>query len=153
VGDGGGRPELERNAPANVEFTGWVEYSRLPDEYKRCNAGIALYEVERHRHTSLSSMKTREYLAAGLPVYGTKVGGQEFIAEQGYGLLTTGEIERDIQAFLDRHAQYRRTLAAAASDLFERHSWASVAKTTARCLEDVLQGRAQPRHEDEKTPK
>ncbi|MEA3053663.1 MAG: hypothetical protein QOG72_2566 [Sphingomonadales bacterium] len=138
VGDGGRKGELERQAPDNIEFRGWVDYARLPEEYAQCNAGIVLYEVERHRHTSLSSLKTREYLAAGLPIFSTRVQGQEFIEEEGYGLLSSGDLERDIQTFVERHSQYRRALAAAAPDLFNRHSWASVASTTVRCLKQIV---------------
>lgn len=138
VGDGGRKRELEAGAPPNVEFSGWVDYSRLQEEYSQADAGIVLYEEERHKHISMSSLKTREFIAAGLPIFSTKVSGQEFIEECGYGLLTSGDVEADLQTFVERHGEYKRNLLADSASLFERYSWASVAAKTAASIRSIL---------------
>jgi glycosyltransferase involved in cell wall biosynthesis len=138
VGDGDRRAELERDAPENIEFRGWAEYSQLPREYAECNAGIVLYEEERHRHTSISSLKTREYLAAGLPIFSTRVTGQEFIEECGFGLLTSGDVEHDLDTFIKNHARYSSNLAEAAAERFRTNSWAAVAVKTVACLKETV---------------
>jgi glycosyltransferase involved in cell wall biosynthesis len=130
VGDGARRAELERTAPGNVEFRGWVAYSELVHEYEACDAGIVLYERERHEHISMASLKTREYLAAALPIFSTRVRGQEFIEERAFGLLSSGPLTKDLDTFLANYDLYKRNLVAARTTILEEFSWAATARKT-----------------------
>lgn len=134
VGDGARRADIERGAPANVRFRGWCDYRALNAEYSACNAGIVLYHEERHRHMSMSSLKTREYLAAGLPVLSTRVLGQEFIDQRGWGLLASGDLAAETDRFVASYTLYRRNLAAASDEIFRTYSWAAAAAKTLGAL-------------------
>lgn len=76
------------SAPPNITFVGSVSYRSLPEWYRRADAGIVLYEKKRHARVQVSSLKTLEYVASGLPTFSTSVPGQEFLAEKGIGVLT-----------------------------------------------------------------
>ncbi len=101
VGDGLLRKSVEKAVRSdNVHFHGFVSYSDLPIVYSQHDAGIILYEVERNS-MELSSLKTLEYLASGLPIFSTRVPGQEFIEKAGIGMLSTMEsIETRFSEFL-----------------------------------------------------
>jgi glycosyltransferase involved in cell wall biosynthesis len=134
VGDGSRRSRLQEGAPPNVEFRGWRDYGDLPREYARCSAGIVLYTAARHRSIGMSSLKTREYVAAGLPVFSTKVQGQEFIESRGFGLLSDEQLKEDLQRFLDRYPEYRANLKAARPQLVAEFSWSAAAAKTIEAL-------------------
>lgn len=140
VGDGPPRAQLEQGAPPNVEFAGWVDYSRLEEEYAKCNAGIVLYDgTGRNVKTGGSSLKTREYLAAGLPVFTTRLPGQEFVEEGGYGILTSDDLDRDLDEFIARHEEFRQRLAASSAEIFEAISWSSAAVKTVDSMRSALE--------------
>ena len=134
VGDGGRRAELERAAPVNAEFRGSVGYAQLHAEYSACDAGIVLYEQQRHEQISMASLKTREYVAAGLPVFATRVRGQEFIEQRGFGLLSSGSLDADLDRFLADYELYKKNLIAARNTLLEHFSWAATARKTTLAL-------------------
>ncbi len=109
-GDGKLRQNLENKAPANVLFKGAVSYEKLPSLYESVDAGIVLYEKERNK-MKLSSLKTLEYMASGLPIFTTNVPGQEFISENEIG--KTIEIENmqiEFKYFMENLELYRDNL-------------------------------------------
>jgi glycosyltransferase involved in cell wall biosynthesis len=77
---------LKASTLSNVFFHGFVQYGDLPSEYQKYDAGIVLYEFKRNDMV-ISSLKTLEYMACGLPIFSTEVPGQEFIANEKIGML------------------------------------------------------------------
>lgn len=138
VGDGELRRPLQARAPKNVTFSGWVSYSALPNYYARSNVAIVLYEQERHQKVTVSSLKTREYIASGLPVFSTRVPGQEFIEEKGYGLLSKGSAVDDFSRFLDQRKKFEENLRQNKLQIFRLFSWTAVSKKTATFLSELV---------------
>jgi glycosyltransferase involved in cell wall biosynthesis len=131
VGDGPARKAVQTQATPNMTFVGRVAYADLPQHYRRAQAGIVLYEIQRHQRVHLSSLKTLEYLASGLPVFTTSVPGQEIVAELGCGVLSKGEdLVEDFRKFLHHLASYRSRAQAARAVMRRDHSWQSVADKT-----------------------
>jgi glycosyltransferase involved in cell wall biosynthesis len=131
VGDGPARKAVQTQATPNMKFVGQVAYADLPQHYRQAQAGIVLYEIQRHQRVHLSSLKTLEYLASGLPVFTTMVPGQEFVAELGCGVLSREEcLVDDFREFLHRLPSYRRRAQAARAVMRRDHSWESVAEKT-----------------------
>jgi glycosyltransferase involved in cell wall biosynthesis len=140
VGDGDLRGAMEKNAPANVAFLGKVEYSALPDIYKKAHAGIVLYEFERHRNVEVSSIKTLEYVASELPVFTTDVPGQEFIKQEKIGYLL-GESECLIKAFSDfikDIALYKESYTGKKEKFKSQFGWRRTARETIGCIKNVF---------------
>jgi glycosyltransferase involved in cell wall biosynthesis len=114
-----------------MKFVGQVAYADLPNQYRQADAGIVLYEIKRHQRVHLSSLKTLEYLASALPVFTTKVPGQEIVAELGCGVLSTEEdLIENFRAFLGNLASYRANAQMARVVIRREHSWESVADKT-----------------------
>jgi glycosyltransferase involved in cell wall biosynthesis len=136
VGDGPARLALAADAPENVEFTGYVNYSELPAIYGTAECAIVLYEYERHRHVEVSSLKTREYLACGLPIFTTDIPGQEFVDRLGVGMLLPRD--QDVGAafaeFLRALPEYYRAYERLGARLKEEIGWAHTAKETLRSI-------------------
>jgi glycosyltransferase involved in cell wall biosynthesis len=132
VGDGAGKADLEAAAPANVDFLGRLEYNALPEFYQKVDAGIVLYEFERHRNVKASSLKTLEYVASGLPVFSTAINGQQFIEEYGVGLLLqeNESLTEKFSTFLTQLGNYRAKHAELGARLRDVHGWTGVAKKT-----------------------
>jgi glycosyltransferase involved in cell wall biosynthesis len=137
VGDGPGRAELERTGPDNVVFEGRVAYIELPALYARADAGIVLYEVRRHTRVELSSLKTLEYLASGLPVFSTNVQGQQFIVDLGCGILTNeATIFEDFARFVASLPSLRATALSKRAEIRRRCSWERVASQTVAMIHE-----------------
>lgn len=134
VGDGVLRESLQKRSTQNVTFAGWVPYSELPSFYALSDVAIVLYEKERHQEVTVSSLKTREYIASGLPVFSTKVAGQEFIAEKGYGQLCEKPSVDLFMGFLREKGRFEENLRKDKNALREQFSWSSVAKKTIKVL-------------------
>lgn len=131
VGDGPARREVQARATPNMSFVGQVAYADLPKHYRAADAGIVLYEARRHQRVQLSSLKTLEYLASGLPVFTTKVPGQEFVAELGCGVLSPDEtLVEDFREFLGRLGDYRAAALRHRATIRRKHSWEQVAENT-----------------------
>jgi len=131
VGDGPARKAVQALATPNMKFVGQVAYADLPQHYRQADAGIVLYEIQRHQRVHLSSLKTLEYMASGLPVFTTKVPGQEIVAELGCGVLSGEEnLVEDFRDFLGQLANYRSRAQAARVVMRRDHSWESVADKT-----------------------
>ncbi|MBX3606816.1 MAG: glycosyltransferase [Piscinibacter sp.] len=131
VGDGPARREIQERATSNMSFIGQVAYGDLPKHYHAADAGIVLYETQRHQRVQLSSLKTLEYLASGLPVFTTKVPGQEFVADLGCGVLSTEEtLVEEFRGFLERLPDFRSAALRQRSTIRREHSWEQVAENT-----------------------
>jgi glycosyltransferase involved in cell wall biosynthesis len=143
VGDGPGRLRLQRNAPPNVSFEGQVSYPELPRYYSQADAGVVLYEVKRHQRVELSSLKTLEYVASGLPVFSTNVPGQEFVAQLGCGVLASEEqLFADFQSFLGLLPVLRAKAQSAREEVRRRYSWENVADLTVQAVRNAATARA-----------
>lgn len=131
VGEGPARKAVQAQATPNMKFVGQVAYADLPQHYRLAQAGIVLYEINRHQRVHLSSLKTLEYLASGLPVFTTMVPGQELVAELGCGVLSREEnLVDDFREFLRHLAAYRSRAHAARAVVRRDFSWESVADKT-----------------------
>jgi glycosyltransferase involved in cell wall biosynthesis len=91
-------------------YEGNVEYMRLDEFYSKADAGIALYEFERHKTVELSSLKLLEYFAFGLPIITTAVPGTEFVDRHGVGMRLGKEDVDNDESFRARIVEfyYRR---------------------------------------------
>jgi len=138
VGDGVRRPSLEEKATKNVTFCGWVPYSDLATYYMASDVALVLYEKERHVKVTVSSLKTREYIASGLPVFSTKVPGQEFIGENGYGVLCEEPTPELFLAFLQHKNRFQENLIRDRNLLREKFSWSATAKKTVQFLQTKI---------------
>lgn len=139
IGDGPGRHDVEALATSNMQFLGQIPYSELPGYYKNSDAGIVLYESERHQRVQLSSLKTLEYLASSLPVFTTDVPGQEFVAQLGCGMLANiDRIEEDFLSFLQDLPKYRQKCIDTQEYIKKRYSWEHVAQVTLSFADQVI---------------
>lgn len=134
AGDGIHARELRGQELANVDFLGWVEYERLPHLYSSVDAGIALYEIARHRSVQLSSLKVLEYAASGLPIFASRVKGMEFIEDYGIGVLTRNpndnECLEDFEQFIRGISGYSIKAQSFASEHRYQLSWKRAASET-----------------------
>ncbi len=139
VGDGERRPEIQRNSPKNVRFLGTVDYSRLREYYRQADAGIVLYEEGRHRLVEVSSLKSLEYMAAGLPIFSTDVPGQEFIREHNIGVLSPiSRLEEGFTGFLQRLQQLKANVDRYRSTHKRQYSWQGAARETEQVILHVI---------------
>jgi glycosyltransferase involved in cell wall biosynthesis len=140
VGEGSMRARIQAQAPRNVSFAGKVNYSDLPALYSRADAAIVLYEYERHRSVKVSSLKTLEYVASRLPVFTTDVPGQEFISENGYGVLVPEHV--DVASVFERFVAsldtYASNYAQSADAMYGRFGWRRTASETAAALQKLF---------------
>ncbi len=87
VGDGPERQRLEAVAPANVEFAGLVEPSRVPDILREARALLlpsTWYEAQ--------PRVILEAFAAGVPVIASRIGGlAELVDERSGSLVLSGD--------------------------------------------------------------
>ncbi len=141
VGDGSRRTGLAATAPANVEFLGSRPYGELPVIYAGADAGIVLYELERHRSVEVSSLKTLEYVACGLPIFSSAIPGQSFIADNGIGVLTpetAGEVcNEHFRTFIADLPQLRARALEYRAGAGRELSWERTARETASFLESL----------------
>jgi glycosyltransferase involved in cell wall biosynthesis len=150
VGDGARRREIEGRSPGNMQYLGAVAYSELPGHYGSVDAGIVLYERERHKTVELSSMKVQEYVAAGLPVFSTDVPGQEFIEEQGIGVLARNDdVGEEFAGFLSALPELKRRVEEYRRGKGRQHSWEDAARLTEQAIVAAWseRGRGTPRRD------
>ena len=129
--------DLEQKSSSNIKFFGWVNYKDLPELYSKCDAGIVLYEQKRHEKVKLSSLKTMEYIASGLPVFSTNVPGQEFIAQRGYGVTANEFSFKQFEAFILALPKYRKIIASDLQKIKNEWSWKRAARETVEALEQI----------------
>lgn len=139
AGDGAARARLQKDAPANVRFTGKVAYQDLPDLYRSADAAIVLYEYERHRSVKVSSLKTLEYVASRLPVFTTAIPGQEYIEENGFGALVPegGDVVEAFRRFVADLDRYAAAYAQEADAMYGRFGWMRTARETLAALDGL----------------
>ena len=140
VGDGSMRARIQAQAPGNLRFTGKVNYRDLPALYSRADAAIVLYEYERHRNVKVSSLKTLEYVASRLPVFTTDVPGQEYIHENGYGVLVPehADVAQAFGHFVAELDTYASNYAQSADAMYGRFGWRRAASETAAALQALV---------------
>jgi glycosyltransferase involved in cell wall biosynthesis len=139
IGDGKRRPTIEEHSPPNVIYIGAVPYMELGKHYAEADAGIVLYEQERHTRVELSSLKVLEYMAAGLPIFSTNVPGQEFIATHAIGRLVRGEdLTRDFSLFLSDLARYKLNVEEYRRTIGQRYRWVHAALITEKAIAQFL---------------
>jgi len=114
----------------NIEFTGFIEYGSLKEIYSNMDAGIVLYDKGFRNNMKLSSLKTLEYVASGLPIFSTNVPGQEFIFENNIGCEATENIEDDFQYMIDNYKSYKEQIEYFRIKFKYQISWEGVAKKT-----------------------
>ena len=132
IGEGDLKKEIMSKAPSNVFFYGKVEYSKLPGIYKQADAGIVLYEFERHKNVKVSSIKTLEYIASALPVFTTNIPGQEFIGAEKVGYLVAEheDLNNAFSHFIQNLSVYKENYADRRSEFKKRFGWQKTAKAT-----------------------
>ncbi len=136
-GDGTLKKNIEKSSPPNVFFHGYVQYNKLKILYAEYDAGIVLYEKERN-DMKLSSLKTLEYMASGLPIYTTNVPGQEYIENNNIGMNVPLEKMIELfQDFIDKIDFFKQNVAEYRVSVTNKVSWLSVAKGTRNTLFDI----------------
>lgn len=135
IGDGPGRPDLERLAAqlgVDAEFTGAVLPESVPRLLHECDAAAAPYpQPEPGQDHYFSPLKVYEYLAAGMPVIATSVGQIPSIIEQERtGLMVPAGDPAAFAAALNRLAAdpalRERLGTQARAAAVEHHSWDGV---------------------------
>ena len=131
VGDGQRREKIKSLAPENVMFYGFVPYDQLTEYYQKADAGIVLYEYERHQKVETSSLKTLEYIASGLPVFSTDIPGQTFIKKHQLGILCQeSDVVDSFQIFLLQLELFKRNVVLYKKENQAQLSWERVAVET-----------------------
>lgn len=131
VGDGPERAGLEshaRRVGVDAEFTGAVAPEDVPAVLQRLDIGVAPY---RAADDYFSPLKVVEYLSAGLPVVGSRVGQVPSLVRHGRtGLLTAPGDARDLadalQSLIDDPALCRRMADEAREQAVAEHGWDGV---------------------------
>jgi glycosyltransferase involved in cell wall biosynthesis len=138
IGDGGDRKKVEAESPSNMEFVGYVEYSKLPKYLSQADAGIVLYEEERHKTVELSSLKTLEYMAAGLAIFTTDVPGQEFIAQNGIGkTVHFNNLEDEFRDFISNIDVYKKNAEVYRQTQGKKFGWNETARLTIEIINSL----------------
>ena len=131
IGDGDRRVNIQNSSPPNMKFLGYVPYMELADYYARADFGIVLYEFKRHENVELSSLKTLEYIASGLPIYTTNVPGQEFIMKNGVGFCCDeGDELAAFSNFIENLSSYKSRLVKYRLENKNQLLWAGAAAET-----------------------
>ncbi|MDQ0866982.1 glycosyltransferase family 4 protein [Arthrobacter globiformis] len=135
IGDGPGRPDLERLATrlgVETEFTGAVPPDSVPGLLHECDAAAAPYlQPAPGQDHYFSPLKVYEYLASGMPVIATALGQIPSIIEHGRTGLTVpaGDLAGFAAALnrLGADAALRERLGTQArAAAVEHHSWDGV---------------------------
>lgn len=139
VGDGGLRSKIKESAPHNVILPGKLDYKDLPNFYSSIDAAIVLYEFKRHKNVKASSLKTLEYVASNLPIFATKINGQEFIEDNGFGLLINEEdhLVESFDKFLKRLGSYKDAYNSLDYNLIDRFGWKRTALKTITAIKKL----------------
>jgi glycosyltransferase involved in cell wall biosynthesis len=120
------------------DYRGNVEYAALDAFYRTADAGIALYEFERHRTVELSSLKLFEYFACRLPILTTAVPGTEFVEDLRIGMRLREEemgdpekLKKRLNEFYTGFSRYVEAYSACPP----ARTWQNVADETAAYLD------------------
>lgn len=134
VGDGGLRRKVEKDAPGNMSFLGWVPYADLPIYYEKADCAIVLYEEERHASIGSSPLKIREYLASRLPVFTSTAAGTEIIDIYGVGARVSHDFSYAFSSFIGSLPEFRGNYEEHYGEILDQISWFSVADVTGKEL-------------------
>jgi glycosyltransferase involved in cell wall biosynthesis len=139
-GEGQFKAEVERAIRSdNVHLVGYVEYKDLPDIYQKYDASIVLYTMKRNEIV-LSSIKTMEYMACGLPIFATDVPGQEYIGEHRIGVLTDLEnIEDNFRSFIKNLDTYKMNVESFRHSEGQKYRWSETARLTGIAIDSVTE--------------
>lgn len=142
VGDGPLAEQIDRRIEAlgvgaQVERTGAVDPSRIPEFLRRMDIGVAPYPAD--AGTYFSPLKVLEYLAAGLPVVASDVGQlPTMISHARTGLLVppsdAAALRDAIATLLADPARRSRMGRAARTAAESTHSWEQTVVRTLRAL-------------------
>jgi glycosyltransferase involved in cell wall biosynthesis len=136
IGDNHLRSKLMEKAPANVHFPGYVNYTELGIIYQQHDLGIVLYIPERNNSTELSSLKTLEYIACGLPIFTTNVKGQEFVSESKIGVnIELQNLIPEFKSFISQLPMYNENIEKFRKLNREKISWQRCAISTMEVIE------------------
>jgi len=131
----------ESTALGCFSYMGNVEYSRLDEFYSSSDAGVALYEYERHKTVEISSLKLLEYRACRLPILTTAVPGTEFVDENAIGLRLTPQELNDPQLLKNRLGEFyskRSSYEKAYERCAPARTWDDVAQDTIGYISSIL---------------
>lgn len=134
IGDGGRRAEVERDAPPNMKFLGWIDYRFLPEYYRQADFAIVLYELKRHDEIGSSPLKLREYMASGLPIFTTIADGTEAVSTYGIGFRSENGNAEDFSRFISALRSFRARYTEVRNQLLAEISWARSAEITFEAL-------------------
>jgi len=85
------RRVLESGFDKEFIFTGMVGYKDVPFLINLADICVAPFILRRNQITGVSPIKVFEYMACGKPVVASRIGGMEFIEEEGVGRLINPE--------------------------------------------------------------
>lgn len=86
----------ERSIPLNLHFHGILGRDALAGIYARCDVGLGSLAAYRHGATEGCALKTREYLAHGLPVILGYVEAEKALRDADF-MLQVGNYEENVQ--------------------------------------------------------
>jgi|694.fasta_scaffold17392_9 glycosyltransferase involved in cell wall biosynthesis len=136
-GDGTLRKEIEANSPANIIFHGYVKYNQLKEIYSQFDAGIVIYEIERN-DMKISSLKTLEYMATGLPIFTTDIPGQEFIKDNQIGMcIDIKNIKNEFEIFISILDLFKENINHYRKVHKNDYSWDGVALKTEKFISEI----------------
>jgi glycosyltransferase involved in cell wall biosynthesis len=137
IGDGPNKKAIESISPSNVFYLGYKKYNDLKTIYQYYDAGIVLYDIDRN-DMKISSLKTLEYMASGLPIFTTDVPGQEFVRDNKIGICTTfEELDENFQTFLNKLNIFKSNLEIFRQQDKDNFSWNGVAIKTKQFIKQV----------------
>lgn len=135
IGEGPHRKLVEEKAPPNMKFYGYRLYHELKSIYQNYDAGIVLYPIARN-DMKLSSLKTLEYIASGLPVFTTRVPGQEFIEDNQIGICSELEnVNEQFLKFIENLATFKENISLYRKENMNQLSWNRVALETEKLIQ------------------
>lgn len=129
VGDGPGKRELRklgRELPGRLTHVGEVPVTEVPRYVRAMHVGVAPYPPIPGFY--FSPLKVLEYMAAGVPVVGSRIGQMsELVRESEHGLLVppgdAAALADAIRALAADGERRRRMGAAAAQETRRAHAW------------------------------
>jgi glycosyltransferase involved in cell wall biosynthesis len=134
VGDGPLKGDLVRRVSGSgfekeFVFTGMVDYDDVPFLINLADICAAPFILRRNQITGVSPIKVFEYMACGKPVIASRIGGLEFIEEEGVGLLINPEDTLSLEQILYdliKNPQKRKDMGNRGHEITrERFSWES----------------------------
>jgi glycosyltransferase involved in cell wall biosynthesis len=154
VGDGDHRPFVESEVKRlglekQVIFTGYVPYKDLPKYINCFSVAVAPYggspEIEaRNKKGGLSSLKSLEYNAAGLPVVVADIASVEYVQQYNTGFIIPQGDERalveKVLYLLGNRSVSRELGENGRRYVVQYRSWQSVANQTSALFDSLTKG-------------